>query len=109
MSVRYTEDLLTTGAPITAATQVLTDNRTGFTVGAGIEFGLVENLSAKVEYDFYDFGRITPVSGPKFGQRRDPEDLNELTGRTAARELSSGPGGEWYAPKARARNLSVRN
>jgi outer membrane immunogenic protein len=69
MNVRYTEDLLTTGAPVTAATQVLTDNRTGFTVGAGIEFGLVENLSAKVEYDFYDFGSknynfnaITPVS-----------------------------------------------
>jgi outer membrane immunogenic protein len=69
MDVRYTEDLLTTGAPVTAATQVFTDNRTGFTVGAGIEFGLVENLSAKIEYDFYDFGSknynfnaITPVS-----------------------------------------------
>jgi outer membrane immunogenic protein len=69
VNVRYTEDLLTTGAPVTAATQVITDNRTGFTVGAGIEFGLVENLSAKIEYDFYDFGSknynfnaITPVS-----------------------------------------------
>jgi len=69
MDVRYTEDLLTTGAPVTAATQVFTDNRTGFTVGAGIEFGLVENLSGKIEYDFYDFGSknynfnaITPVS-----------------------------------------------
>ena len=48
---------------------LLTDNRTGFTVGAGIEFGLVENLSGKIEYDFYDFGSknynfnaITPVS-----------------------------------------------
>ena len=69
MSVRYTEDLLTTGGPVTALTQVLTDNRTGFTVGAGIEIGLVENISAKIEYDFYDFGSknynfnaITPVS-----------------------------------------------
>jgi len=42
---------------------------TAFTVGAGIELGLVENLSAKIEYDFYDFGSkkhnfnfITPVS-----------------------------------------------
>jgi outer membrane immunogenic protein len=68
MHVRYTEDLLVSGG-VTAATQVLTDNRTGFTVGAGIEFGLVENLSGKVEYDFYDFGSknynfnaITPVS-----------------------------------------------
>jgi len=76
MRARYTEDLLSGGLqtpPIatgtTVATQVITDNRTGFTVGAGIELGLVENLSAKVEYDFYDFGSknynfnaITPVS-----------------------------------------------
>jgi outer membrane immunogenic protein len=84
MHVRYTEDLLSAGLNVnniglpnainiasgtTVTTQVLTDNRTGFTVGAGIEFGLVENLSAKVEYDFYDFGTknynfaaITPVS-----------------------------------------------
>jgi outer membrane immunogenic protein len=69
MDVRYTEDLLTVGAPITALTQVITDTRTGFTVGAGIEFGLVENLTGKIEYDFYDFGSknynfnaITPVS-----------------------------------------------
>jgi outer membrane immunogenic protein len=68
MNVRYTEDLIIAGGT-TGTTQVLTDNRTGFTVGAGIEFGLVENLSAKVEYDFYDFGsknynfsNITPVS-----------------------------------------------
>jgi outer membrane immunogenic protein len=72
MHVRYTEDLIAGSAGAagsTAATQVLTDNRTGFTVGAGIEFGLVENLSGKIEYDFYDFGSknynfntITPVS-----------------------------------------------
>jgi outer membrane immunogenic protein len=69
MNVRYTEDLLTLGGGVTAATQVLTDNRKGYTVGAGIEFGLVENLSGKIEYDFYDFGSknynfsfITPVS-----------------------------------------------
>jgi len=75
MRVNYTEDLLTVGvkgtvAPgTTAATQVLSDNRSGFTVGVGIEVGLVENLSGKIEYDFYDFGSknynfntITPVS-----------------------------------------------
>jgi outer membrane immunogenic protein len=75
MSARYTEDLLAAAVPpatpagATAATQVITDNRTGFTVGVGIEFGLVENISAKIEYDFYDFGSknynfnaITPVS-----------------------------------------------
>jgi outer membrane immunogenic protein len=68
MRVNYTEDLLTQGG-LTAATQVVSDNRTGFTVGAGIEIGLVENISAKIEYDFYDFGSknynfnaITPVN-----------------------------------------------
>src|SRR6201987_4265930 len=67
MNVRYTEDLLNPSG-VTAVTQVFTDNRTGFTVGAGIEFGLVENLSGKIEYDFYDFGSrnynfstLTPV------------------------------------------------
>lgn len=69
MRVGYTEDLLTAAGGATAVTQVINDNRTGFTVGAGIEFGLVENISAKVEYDFYDFGSknynftaITPVT-----------------------------------------------
>jgi outer membrane immunogenic protein len=72
MNVRYTEDLLGLAGPaggVTITSQVINDNRTGFTVGAGIEFGLVENLSGKIEYDFYDFGRknynfnaITPVS-----------------------------------------------
>jgi outer membrane immunogenic protein len=65
MHVTYTEDLLT---PATIASQNISDNRSGFTVGGGIEFGLVENLTGKIEYDFYDFGSrnynfgITPVS-----------------------------------------------
>lgn len=67
MHVSYTEDLLVADG-VTSATQVISDNRTGFTVGAGIEFGLVENISGRIEYDFYDFGSrnynfgITPVS-----------------------------------------------
>ena len=67
LHVSYTEDLIAIGGP-TAATQVISDNRTGFTAGAGIEFGLVENLSGKIEYDFYGFGsknynfNFTPVS-----------------------------------------------
>ena len=55
LHVSYTEDLLV-GAGVTSASQVISDNRTGFTAGAGIEFGLVENLSGKIEYDFYGFG-----------------------------------------------------
>jgi outer membrane immunogenic protein len=69
MRVGYTEDLIAAGAGATTTTQVINDNRTGFVAGVGIEIGLVENLSAKIEYDFYDFGSknynfnvITPVS-----------------------------------------------
>ncbi len=76
MHVSYTEDLLAGGnaadkipSGATVATQDTSDTRTGFTVGVGIELGLVENVSAKIEYDFFDFGTknynfaaITPVS-----------------------------------------------
>jgi outer membrane immunogenic protein len=55
MRVDYTEDLLANSGA-TANTQSITDNRTGFTVGLGVEFGLTENLSGKIEYNFYDFG-----------------------------------------------------
>ncbi len=36
--------------------QSINDTRTGFTVGGGFEYGLNENLSLKIEYDFFDFG-----------------------------------------------------
>jgi outer membrane immunogenic protein len=49
-SVKYLENIAAT--PI----QSINDTRSGFTVGAGIEYGLTENFSAKLEYDFYDFG-----------------------------------------------------
>jgi outer membrane immunogenic protein len=54
MNVKYTEDILASG--VTSSTQGISDNRTGFTAGVGLEYGMTENLSAKLEYDFYDFG-----------------------------------------------------
>jgi outer membrane immunogenic protein len=57
MQVHYTQDtLIATG---TSATQEIKDTRTGFTGGLGLEYGLTENFSAKLEYDFYDFGSKT--------------------------------------------------
>jgi outer membrane immunogenic protein len=53
----YTQDILTGG--VAGGAQTLTDTRSGFTAGAGIEYGLTESFSAKVEYDFYDFGNTT--------------------------------------------------
>jgi outer membrane immunogenic protein len=67
MHISYTEDLIIVGGQ-TNATQVISDNRTGVTAGAGIELGFTENFSGKIEYDFYGFGTknynfaITPVS-----------------------------------------------
>jgi outer membrane immunogenic protein len=34
----------------------ITDTRNGWTIGAGIEYALWDNLSAKTEYNFIDLG-----------------------------------------------------
>jgi outer membrane immunogenic protein len=69
MRVTYTEAPAAGGI---MSMQSINDTRTGWTVGGGIEYGLNENLSLKVEYDFYDFGTknygfnnlsYTPVGG----------------------------------------------
>jgi outer membrane immunogenic protein len=36
--------------------QKISDTRRGFTVGGGLEYAFNENLSARLEYDFLDFG-----------------------------------------------------
>jgi len=77
MHVNYTQDYLVAagvigGTPVppgaTAGAQTISTNRTGFTAGVGVEYGMTENLSGKIEFDFYDFGTqnynftLTPVS-----------------------------------------------
>ncbi len=39
-----------------AGTFAGSETRTGWTVGAGVEWAFLPNWSAKLEYDFYDFG-----------------------------------------------------
>jgi len=39
--------------------QTLTDTRTGFVAGVGFEYGMNENLSIRVEYDYLGFGTKT--------------------------------------------------
>lgn len=53
MNVRYTQQV--TAGSVQSA-QTLVANRSGFTVGGGVEFGMTENLSVRAEYDFLDFG-----------------------------------------------------
>jgi outer membrane immunogenic protein len=37
----------------------ITNTRSGWTIGAGLEYALSANWSVKAEYDYYDFGRKT--------------------------------------------------
>jgi outer membrane immunogenic protein len=57
MRVDYTQNQFVGLSNI--GTQVITDNRSGLTAGLGVEYGMTENLSAKFEYDFFDFGTKT--------------------------------------------------
>jgi outer membrane immunogenic protein len=55
MNVNYTQaQVPAVGGGQTA--QTIVDTRSGFTVGGGVEWGMTENLSARLEYDFLDFG-----------------------------------------------------
>jgi outer membrane immunogenic protein len=53
--VDYTQISLA-GGVVNGPQQTIIDNREGFTVGGGVEYAFNENLSAKLEYDFLDFG-----------------------------------------------------
>jgi outer membrane immunogenic protein len=57
MGVNYTQAVSTGGGNISS--QTITATRSGFTVGGGIEFGMTENLSARLEYDYLNFGTKT--------------------------------------------------
>jgi outer membrane immunogenic protein len=56
MGVHYTQNIAAGGVQ---SAQTIVDTRTGFTVGGGVELGLTESLSARLEYDFLDFGTKT--------------------------------------------------
>ncbi len=56
MGVHYTQNIAAGGVQ---SAQTVVDTRTGFTVGGGVEWGLTESLSARLEYDFLDFGTKT--------------------------------------------------
>jgi outer membrane immunogenic protein len=61
MGVNYTQTVST--GIVNLSSQTILDTRSGFTVGGGIEFGMTENLSARLEYDYLDFGTKTYTFG----------------------------------------------
>ena len=54
MSVNYTQAASTGSGNVSS--QTIIDTRSGYTVGGGIEYGITENLSGRVEYDYLNFG-----------------------------------------------------
>jgi outer membrane immunogenic protein len=57
MNVGYTQNTLAGG--LVAAAQSIGAVRNGFVGGVGLEYALTENFSARLEYDYYDFGTRT--------------------------------------------------
>ncbi|ABD88645.1 outer membrane beta-barrel protein [Rhodopseudomonas palustris] len=55
-------DLSNTGVGVPFTTSG--NHRDGYTVGAGLEYMFAPNWSAKVEYQYYDFGNTTFTGGP---------------------------------------------
>jgi outer membrane immunogenic protein len=53
---RYTISNVALPPLATAFSSSLSDDRTGWTLGMGIEYAFVNNWSAKLEYDYMDFG-----------------------------------------------------
>jgi len=58
MAAEYTQSI-TSLNPAIVSQQIVTNTRTGFIVGGGFEYGLNENLSIKLEYDYLGFGTKT--------------------------------------------------
>jgi outer membrane immunogenic protein len=65
------ESVTLAGAP--AAFGFDSSHSNGYTVGAGLEYMFAQNWSAKIEYQYYDFGKssfVTPVALAPFGSFR---------------------------------------
>jgi outer membrane immunogenic protein len=70
----YNESLTLGGVPQVFALN--NSHHDGYTVGAGLEYMFAQNWSAKVEYQYYNFGStnfVTPAVLAPFGSTRDDE------------------------------------
>ncbi len=68
MHIEHVQDVLAAGGATTSS-QSISDNRSGFVAGVGLEYAMTENLSALFEYDFYDFGTKTENFIPPSARR----------------------------------------
>jgi outer membrane immunogenic protein len=57
-------NLRVTNAGVPQAFATTGNNRNGYTVGAGVEYMFAPSWSAKVEYQYYDFGTTTFTAAP---------------------------------------------
>jgi outer membrane immunogenic protein len=70
----YAESLTLGGAPLAFALKG--SHHDGYTVGAGLEYMFAQNWSAKIEYQYYNFGNtsfVSPAPLVAFGSVRDDE------------------------------------
>jgi len=70
----YSDSLTFGGAP--QAFALNSSHHDGYTVGAGLEYMFAQNWSAKIEYQYYDFGKtnfVTPAVLTPFGSTRNDE------------------------------------
>jgi outer membrane immunogenic protein len=70
----YNDSLTLGGVP--QAFTLNSGHHDGYTVGAGLEYMFAQNWSAKIEYQYYNFGStsfVTPVVLSGFGSTRDSE------------------------------------
>ncbi len=79
MHIEHVQDVLVLGGAV-GTSQAISDTRTGFTAGVGLEYALTQNLSALFEYDFYDFGTATENFSTTIGTPLSiRSDLHTLT------------------------------
>jgi outer membrane immunogenic protein len=61
---RNNDNISVTTAGLAAPFTTSGDRKDGYTVGAGLEYMFAPNWSAKVEYQYYNFGNTTFTTGP---------------------------------------------
>ena len=94
---RDNTNLAATVAGVPAAFTTSGNRREGYTVGAGLEYMFTPNWSAKVEYQYYNFGNTTFNTGPgrhrrhplprRRAHRQGRPELPLRLGRPGGREI----------------------